>query len=974
VCGASVDGEDVLVGTSTVTTRLLLRTAAERGGEAAVERALGRVGLTDSRAQLHSIRGRVSYAVKLALFDAVAEEVGDPRIGLSLGSAAMTDPALEPIRALIRALGSPAAVLRHASLVSTRNDSTTVFRCTHLGNDSAELRRSLLPPHHPNRVDCDYNISLLTQTPVLFGLPPARVEHPACQVDGAPECEYTITWRHSGAATRWGRPIRRRPGDLAEAAADGSDAAARSDERLRSLQQAVSDLVGGGALEATLDRVTEHANRAVHAPGHLLDVRLPGGVRHVRARGLGNLVLEALGDARLEPGSRQVGGVQVVAVPVATATRTYGVLALAAWPGQAFFREDVELLAAYAGHAAAAIEMSALLGEAREQEETARLLLTVARSLAGPKTGRAICQSVAEAVPGLCGADRAAVALWDPATGSVRTAGLSGQSPELAERASAFVVTPSESPELRRLIAFGRPMLIDRSCSEWAQRALDDFGITATALVPIKAGDRLLGCVIAHWVTSPPPDDLREALAERLWGLAGLAGVALDNTRLAEEIRHQSTHDTLTGLPNRALFHAQLQAMVGAPESCDATTAVLFGNVSRLKRVNDSLGHAAGDEILLEVSRRLRSALREQDTVARYGGDEFAVLLPGAGEREAEDVLARISAALSPPVQVAGEEEIFVGLSLGVAVVEAARLRGVDDRWEMARDLVERARQDMNRRHAQVLGHPEGAERSADRLRLETELHGAVARGELRVHFQPQVDVASGCIVAVEALARWQHPTLGMVPPDVFIPLAEDGGLMRGIGEHVLREACRTVAAWREDGLHLELAVNVSAVQLTDPDFAGLVHRVLTEAGLAAGLLTLEVTEGQMVSEIAAEYGHLRRLRGLGIGISMDDFGTGYSSLTQLHRLPVTEMKVDRAFTAQLADAGSSMLAGVVGLGRGLGLRVVAEGVETAAQLQALRNVGCERAQGYLLGRPTEAATLRRELLRSGTERPRPVS
>jgi diguanylate cyclase (GGDEF)-like protein len=970
-----VDDEDALVGTSTVTTRLLLRAAAERGGAAAVERALARVGLADKKTQLHSVRGRVAYAVKLALFDAVADDLGDPRIGLSLGAVAMSDPALAPARALLRAQGSPGAVLRHASRLSTRQESAAVFRCVTVGPESAALRRRVLPPHRPTRADCDLNIGVLAQAPVLFGLPPAHVEHSACQVDGAPECEYTVTWRRSDDTSRWPRWLRPRRNNRAGVSAEIADATSRSDERLRSLEQAVRDLVSGGPLQATLDRVTQRAHRAVHAPGHVLDVRLPGGARHVRARGLGNSVVTELGEVRLAPGTRQFGGVQVIAVPVATAARTYGVLALAAWPGQEFFSEDLELLDAYAGHAAAAIEMSALLAEAHEQEETARLLLTVARSLAGRSTARAICQAVADAVPTLSGADRAAVALWDPDTRGIRVLGLSGQTPELAAQAAAFMATTSESPELRRLVAFGCPVLIDRNGSAWARQALDDFGITATVLAPIKAEDRLFGCVVAHWVTSAPPsNDLGEALGERLWGLAGLAGVALDKSRLAEEVRHQSTHDPLTGLPNRALFYARLHATLEAPESCDATVTVLFGNVSRLKRINDSLGHAAGDELLRDVARRLDSVVREQDTVARYSGDEFAVLLPGAGHREAEDILARVGAALASPVHVAGED-VFVSLSRGMAVAEVVPLPTVDDRWQLARDLVERAREEMHRRRARALGHLEGAGLSADQLRLETDLHGAVGRGELRVHFQPQVDVASGRVVAVEALARWHHPGIGLVSPDVFIPLAEDSGLIREIGEHVLRESCRTVAAWRGDGLHLELAVNVSAVQLTDPDFAGLVRGILMESGLAPFLLTLEVTEGQVVNEIAARHGHLRALRQLGVGISVDDFGTGYSSLAQLHRLPVTEMKVDRAFIVQLTDdAASSFVAGIVGLGHGLGLRVVAEGVETSAQLQALRDMGCERAQGFLLGRPTEPTGLRRTLLRSGAGRLRQVS
>ncbi len=239
------------------------------------------------------------------------------------------------------------------------------------------------------------------------------------------------------------------------------------------------------------------------------------------------------------------------------------------------------------------------------------------------------------------------------------------------------------------------------------------------------------------------------------------------------------------------------------------------------------------------------------------------------------------------------------------------------------------------------------------------------------MHLQPQVDLASGRVVAVEALARWDHPVLGAVPPDVFIPLAEASGLIREVGVHVLAEACRTVAAWQVDGLHLEVAVNVSAVQLTDPGFTATVERILRETDLPCSRLILEVTESQVLSAVATRHGHLEELDGLGVGISVDDFGTGYSSLAQLNRLPVSEMKVDRSFTARLADdARSPMVAGIVGLGHGLGLRIVAEGVETEGQLRALRAMGCERGQGYLFGRPALPAAVRESILEAARRAP----
>jgi diguanylate cyclase (GGDEF)-like protein len=955
-----VDVQEVLAGTSTVTTRLLLRAAAERGGSEAVVRALNGAGLAGEAALLHSLRGRVSYEVKLRLFDAVAAEVGDPRIGLALADAALADPALGPLRAAVRALGSPATALRQVSRISTRLDTAAVFRCTESVDGRAELVWRVLAPHRPSRMDCDYNIGMLMQAPVIFGLPPARVEHLVCQVDGASACSYTVTWRPLGSSSRW-RRWRRRPQPAVQIAA------CRGDEWLSALREASDDLPADATLETTLQRITEQADRVVHGPGHLLDVLLPHGDRHLKARGLGRAVVQRLGDTRLEPGVQEVAEATVIAVPVATATTSYGVLAVVLWPGQELLAQDVEMLGAYARQAAAALQTSALLEEAREQEETARLLLTVARSVAGRRSIPQIAQAVADAVPALCGADRSAVALWEPGARSVWMAGLAGWPAELADRAAAFVTTTEDSPELRQLVASGAPLLVDGSSSAWARDVLDAFGIAAFAAVPVLVDGNLVGFVLAHWVDLIPRGGLGEALTERLWGLAGLAGVALDKTRLLEELDHLSSHDELTGLPNQAVFVARLQAALEDAAAGGAPVTVLLADVDRLKRINDGLGRGAGDQVLREVAGRLTTTVREGDTVTRLG-DAFGMLLPGVGPRRAEQIADGIRAALEPPVS-AGDEAVFVGLAIGTAVVSGQSLRRLLQQPDAARRLVELATANLREAKRRSAGALVPNPRSQEGLRLETELHGAVDRGEIQVFFQPQIDVATGRAVAVEALARWQHPVLGAVPPGEFVPVAEDSGLIRQLGEHVLRQACRTVADWSRDGLELEVAVNVSAVQLTDAGFSDVVQRVLAETGLRPERLILEVTESQVLTEVADRHGHLTRLRSTGVGISVDDFGTGYSSLAQLDHLPATELKIDRSFVAQITDGRPSpLVAGIVGLAHGLGLRVVAEGIETPGQLQAMRRIGCDRAQGYLLGRPAESDAVHHGLLHASRE------
>jgi diguanylate cyclase (GGDEF)-like protein len=529
------------------------------------------------------------------------------------------------------------------------------------------------------------------------------------------------------------------------------------------------------------------------------------------------------------------------------------------------------------------------------------------------------------------------------------------------------VTTAEESPELSEILASGAPLLVNRNSSDWARDALAYFDVSAFAAIPIRSGDQLTGLVLAHWADGAAPTRLGGAVTERLTGLACLAAVALDNIRLLEDARRQALHDPLTGLPNRALLEDRLETSLARAGRDGRRIGVLFCDVNRFKRINDNLGHGAGDSVLRHVAAQLRAAVRSSDTVARYSGDEFVILLPDLETPlEAEQIAAKVRESLIEPLDVNGRE-IFVDVAIGTSVSGARPHEGTDRQSETARLLIEDADFEMYRSKARARGQtPPGIKRK-DGLRLETDLHGAAGRGELRVHFQPQFDVATNTIVAAEALVRWQHPELGLLPPGEFIPLAEDSNLIAEVGAHVLTEACRAAASWRAMGHCIDIAVNLSAVQLGGAGFTAFVRETLQHTRCRAAALTLEVTESQALSESPVSDRNLHELRALGVGISVDDFGTGYSSLAQLHRLPVTEIKIDRSFTTRLAeDRSATFVAGIIGLGQGLGLRVVAEGVETPDQLEALRAMGCERVQGYLLGAPVEAPAFE-ELLRAGS-------
>ena len=444
------------------------------------------------------------------------------------------------------------------------------------------------------------------------------------------------------------------------------------------------------------------------------------------------------------------------------------------------------------------------------------------------------------------------------------------------------------------------------------------------------------------------------AVLSGLWALTarGLRRSRGAQTRLAEELRVQATTDPLTGLPNRRVLAARLSQCLAGPED----VVVLLVDVDRFTVVNDTLGHVAGDALLCEVACRLRAAAaaRPGALVARLGGDEFAVVLPALGPGPAEDLARDLVAVLARPyaaargLQVAGS----VGLAgADVAGREAgALLRGAD----LALSEVK-----ASGGGGSALFVPRMAEELVARVRTEGELRDGIARGEVELHYQPVVDVVSGRVAGIEALARWRHPVRGLLPPAEFVPLAETAGLVGPLGRAVLKQACRQLARW--DAEHGEatasVAVNVSPRELLAPGYAGAVREVLRATGLAPGRLVLEVTESALMEGGRVVVDVLAGLRACGVRVSLDDFGTGHSSLARLQHLPLDELKIDRSFVAAAAPgdgaaADSSILELLVVLADRLGLGLVAEGVETPEQLALLRRLGCPRVQGWLLGRP----------------------
>jgi diguanylate cyclase (GGDEF)-like protein len=432
--------------------------------------------------------------------------------------------------------------------------------------------------------------------------------------------------------------------------------------------------------------------------------------------------------------------------------------------------------------------------------------------------------------------------------------------------------------------------------------------------------------------------------------------------RLNEE---QALVDELTRLPNRALLTDRVRLALARRIRDGRDVTVLFVDLDGFKAVNDTMGHASGDRMLVEVAHRIRGIVRQTDTAARLGGDEFAVLLDGHDTRAAVVVADRILTALARPVRLDGNHERTISASIGVVAV--THETSVDQVLRNA-DLAMYMAKAAGRGRVEVFEDAMFDE-ALDRSDLERDLRAAVTDGSITVAYQPCVDLATGEVTGVEALLRWTHPERGNVPPVVFIPIAETTGVILDLGRHVLRTACRDAVRLRDASPSLVMAVNVSARQLVSPAFVGDVETALRDSGLAGSALVLEITESMLVNEVDLTVARLTELKALGVRVAIDDFGTGYSSLSYLRHFPIDILKIDRSFVDQLPGDGAALARSIVRLGQSLNLEIVAEGVEDDAQRAELRRLGCVRGQGFLFAEARPLAKIE-ALLRSAEGHP----
>jgi diguanylate cyclase (GGDEF)-like protein len=588
----------------------------------------------------------------------------------------------------------------------------------------------------------------------------------------------------------------------------------------------------------------------------------------------------------------------------------------------------------------------ALYAEVAERTRELEAVVAMGRAVAGALDSHAVGDLIARHLANAVGFDDCGIYAWERAGDLVRTI---GYYPPERRTLLRDIYPLAEFPETAQVLASRNVSVIDAadSTADASEvRFLAELGGSLMFQIPMVVNGQATGTVELLSRTGQVLDDRQVAVAQTM---ANEAGILFENARLYAQIRHQAFFDDLTGLPNRALFGDRVAHTLASPVGDEnRRAALLFVDIDDFKIINDRFGHDVGDQVLAGVAARLQELLRPGDTVARLSGDEFGVLVEDVtDERQARSIATRVIRAFDRPIETM-DRAVRVSVSVGVAERSAAL--DADSLISNADFAMYRAKQSGKGRYRLY----EAAERDAADVdaRLRADLRGAAGRDELRIHYQPIVDLQTGAVTSVEALVRWQHPERGLLLPAAFIPIAEETGGIIDIGAWVLRTACAQLRVWQDRTPGLAVAVNVSGSQLQDAGLVGQVRRAIVESGIDPTSLILEVTESILVAEPAAE-AMLRQLKAIGVRLAIDDFGTGYSSLSYLRRFPIDIMKIDLEFTNEIeTPEGEALFGGIVLLGRSLGLTIVAEGIERPAQRDLVARSTCDSGQGYLFARP----------------------
>ncbi|HEX7166771.1 MAG TPA: EAL domain-containing protein [Acidimicrobiales bacterium] len=869
----------------------------------------------------------------VALADAAVVVTGDPGVGRRAGEELLRTTQARGIDSFIRAAGSPEAALVNLVAFGSKMSRGRSIEPLDVGDREVVLR-AWYDGVEPHPFICSFGPGFWAGVPSLFGATGTAVEE-RCQGRGDDWCIYRVRWDVAADVEAH---------EAAQESAAGNGLVAGFER----LQATASELARADTVETVLDRIVEGADRAIVAPIFVAAVRVDSGPVDVSATGLDRAEAEDCALRLLADPSDRAYGLPVVA-PLASHRGEYGLLAALLPPGAVLGETDQRLLAAYAGHATAALEAVMARGLAERNHAVSQGLLDLATTLAAVASPKDVCEHVADAVPAMTGCALATVWRWSATHRVLELVAHRGQPIQHTR------LTTDDVGSLGGLETSRRTLLLDVDTVAKAKLA-DDMhhaGIVQAAIVPIAARGEFLGIVTAGFVERRRTDDAD--LFQRLHGLADLAATALDNALLVERMRHQALHDALTGLPNRPLIEDRVHQAIRAARRTNGGLTLMFVDLDRFKNVNDTLGHTAGDALIRQAAARLSAAVRSEDTLARMGGDEFVLLLPGTSDRDAaEGVAEKLIGSLREPFHIDGRQ-LYISCSVGIA--------SWPDHGEDYEHLLlhaDAAMYEAKARGRNTFAFHSGATwRRRELLDLENRLHTALEGDELLVLYQPQLDLATGGVVAVEALVRWDHPDLGRLAPDRFLHLAEESGVITRIDAWVRERALADMRGWLDEGVDLRVSMNLSTADLRRPELLADLTRAIDEARVPIGLVEVEITDRVALGDDDLRP-MLDALAGLGLRLAVDDFGVGSSVIGRLQHRPFHTLKIDRSLVRELGrePRQGAIVHALVTMSRELGLSVVAEGVETEEQADILRGYGCPYAQGFWFSPPIDAAAV----------------
>ncbi|MEA3019426.1 MAG: hypothetical protein QOI47_950, partial [Actinomycetota bacterium] len=813
----------------------------------------------------------------LTVAKAAAEECGDDDIGRRAAEAIWITLYETGMVDFLVSTGSPLAAITTMCEYGTRTSTNRDHTVVDSGDDFAIVESRYMDLSVEDRIFCSFAAAVYSLVPSPFGFAGTTAEV-ECQLRGDPVCRFEIRWQPDPRAL----------------APDVLASAARHNGMLITYDQMrtmAGDLAGARDVPEALDHIVTQANLALAAPRYLLSVSIDDDdspqLRHLgfpEDCDIAAIAPQVLTDTYPDHA--------VLLVDVVSGRHAYGRLAAIYPAGRTFGDAERRIFEGYAAHAAGALDAIVALDTARRNRDTSVALLELARILAEVTTSDQMVERLAGAIIPVVACTSSSVWLGERDSFALAAVAGAGVQPAGAKP----LLSPTDVRAVAAASMAGRPVIVDAHAAPAAVLAsLGDIELTRVALAPIVVRQELLGVAVAGFVASDGVTRDRDLL-ERLAALTDHAATALDNARLLERVNHNALHDTLTGLPNRTLIEDRVDAVLRRAGRTDTWPSLLFIDLDRFKNVNDTLGHGAGDDLIRQVGARLNSVMRESDTLGRLGGDEFVVLLDGPESvANAELVAERIGTALRAPFVVA-ERELFISCSIGIA--SAPRDGTTYERLLQHADVAMYDAKDGGRGTFAVYAPPLSGPRRAS-LDLESRLHRAVENGELVVLFQPQVDLRTSAVIGTEALVRWDHPELGRLAPDRFLPLAEASGVIVEIDRWVRAEAFAQTRRWIDAGLDLRIAVNLSTRDLHKRGLADEIAAEVVAAGIPAGSVEVEVTDRVVMADDTLP-AVVQRLRDVGLRVAIDDFGTGSSVLGRLRSCSLNTLKIDRSFVSEI--------------------------------------------------------------------------